>query len=145
MNQRGSTLSPASPLGAVGEPSPTTMTCLLCEGSGERRGWETCPECAGRCEVQVSKDRGEPTVGLLGKWGALVPGAQAGLHVRDPQIAGIGGQRARTITDIQLPPGASRMRTEQVAAQIEAHNAEEPGVGNTTVILGFRAPARWPA
>jgi len=42
-----------------------------------------------------------------------------------------------TITDIQLPPGASRMRTEQVAAQIEAHNAEEPGVGNTTVILGF--------
>ncbi|MCI1041009.1 efflux RND transporter permease subunit, partial [Pseudomonas putida] len=42
-----------------------------------------------------------------------------------------------TITDTQLPPGASRMRTEQVAAQIEAHNAEEPGVGNTTVILGF--------
>jgi len=42
-----------------------------------------------------------------------------------------------TITDIQLPPGASRMRTEQVAAQIEAHNAEEPSVGNTTLILGF--------
>ena len=42
-----------------------------------------------------------------------------------------------TITDIQLPPGASRMRTEQVAAQIETHNAEEPGVGNTTLILGF--------
>ncbi|MGV8568800.1 MAG: multidrug efflux RND transporter permease subunit [Pseudomonas asiatica] len=42
-----------------------------------------------------------------------------------------------TITDIQLPPGASRMRTEQVAAQIEAHNAEESGVGNTTLILGF--------
>ncbi|MCY4127332.1 MAG: efflux RND transporter permease subunit, partial [Pseudomonas sp.] len=42
-----------------------------------------------------------------------------------------------TITDIQLPPGASRMRTEQVAAHIEAHNGDEPGVGNTTVILGF--------
>ncbi|HAL67381.1 MAG TPA: multidrug efflux RND transporter permease subunit, partial [Pseudomonas sp.] len=42
-----------------------------------------------------------------------------------------------TITDIQLPPGASRMRTEQVAAQIEAHNGGEAGVGNTTVILGF--------
>ena len=41
------------------------------------------------------------------------------------------------ITDVQLPPGASRQRTEQVAAQIEAHNAGEPGVGNTTVILGF--------
>ena len=42
-----------------------------------------------------------------------------------------------TITDIQLPPGASRARTEQVAAQIEGHNADEPGVGNTTLILGF--------
>ncbi|MDU9392099.1 efflux RND transporter permease subunit [Pseudomonas sp. zfem002] len=42
-----------------------------------------------------------------------------------------------TITDVQLPPGASRERTEQVAAQIEAHNAQEAGVGDTTVILGF--------
>jgi len=42
-----------------------------------------------------------------------------------------------TITDVQLPPGASRARTEAVAAQIEAHNAGEPGVGDTTVILGF--------
>ena len=42
-----------------------------------------------------------------------------------------------TITDVQLPPGASKPRTEQVAAQIEAHNAEEPGIGNTTVIMGF--------
>ncbi|RZI89426.1 MAG: multidrug efflux RND transporter permease subunit [Pseudomonas sp.] len=42
-----------------------------------------------------------------------------------------------TITDIQLPPGASRARTEQVAAQIEAHNSGEAGVGNTTLILGF--------
>ncbi|MFD2642712.1 efflux RND transporter permease subunit [Pseudomonas japonica] len=42
-----------------------------------------------------------------------------------------------TITDVQLPPGASRERTEQVAAQIEAQNAQEAGVGDTTVILGF--------
>ncbi|WP_312935341.1 efflux RND transporter permease subunit [Pseudomonas sp.] len=42
-----------------------------------------------------------------------------------------------TITDIQLPPGGTRARTEQVAAQIEANNADEPGVANTTVILGF--------
>ncbi|OUM24562.1 multidrug efflux RND transporter permease subunit [Pseudomonas sp. 1239] len=42
-----------------------------------------------------------------------------------------------TITDVQLPPGASRNRTVQVAEQIEAHSAGEPGVGNTTVILGF--------
>ena len=38
---------------------------------------------------------------------------------------------------MQLPPGASRNRTVQVAEQIEAHSAGEPGVGNTTVILGF--------
>ena len=42
-----------------------------------------------------------------------------------------------TITDIQLPPGASQGRTIKVAEQIEAHNAGEPGVGNTTMILGF--------
>jgi multidrug efflux pump len=42
-----------------------------------------------------------------------------------------------TITDIQLPPGASQVRTIKVAEQIEAHNAREPGVGNTTMILGF--------
>ncbi|WP_300731388.1 efflux RND transporter permease subunit [Pseudomonas sp.] len=42
-----------------------------------------------------------------------------------------------TITDIQLPPGASQNRTIAVAEQIETHNASEPGVGNTTLILGF--------
>ncbi|WLH10544.1 efflux RND transporter permease subunit [Pseudomonas hefeiensis] len=42
-----------------------------------------------------------------------------------------------TITDIQLPPGASKNRTVQVVEQIEAHNAGEPGVGDSTIILGF--------
>ncbi|ROM70579.1 multidrug efflux RND transporter permease subunit [Pseudomonas brassicacearum] len=42
-----------------------------------------------------------------------------------------------TITDIQLPPGASKNRTVQVVEQIETHNASEPGVGDSTVILGF--------
>ncbi|MNF22161.1 Multidrug resistance protein MexB [compost metagenome] len=42
-----------------------------------------------------------------------------------------------TITDIQLPPGASKHRTVQVAEQIEAHNVEEAAVANSTVILGF--------
>ncbi|AZC24495.1 efflux RND transporter permease subunit [Pseudomonas sessilinigenes] len=42
-----------------------------------------------------------------------------------------------TITDIQLPPGASQNRTIRVVEQIEAHNATEPGVGDTTIILGF--------
>lgn len=41
------------------------------------------------------------------------------------------------ITDIQLPPGASQGRTIAVAKQIEAHYAEEPGVSNVTMILGF--------
>ncbi len=42
-----------------------------------------------------------------------------------------------TITDIQLPPGASKSRTVQVVEQIEARNAGEPGVGDSTIILGF--------
>ncbi|MFC6339097.1 multidrug efflux RND transporter permease subunit [Pseudomonas sp. CCM 7891] len=42
-----------------------------------------------------------------------------------------------TITDIQLPPGASQSRTVEVIKQIEAHNATEPGVDNTTFVLGF--------
>jgi multidrug efflux pump len=45
-----------------------------------------------------------------------------------------------TITDIQLPPGASKQRTVAIARQIEAHNAGEPGVADTTVILGFSFP-----
>jgi multidrug efflux pump len=42
-----------------------------------------------------------------------------------------------TLTDIQLPPGASQNRTVEIARQIEAHNATEPGVANTTMVLGF--------
>lgn len=42
-----------------------------------------------------------------------------------------------TITDIQLPPGASQSRTIAIAEQIEAHNAREPGIANTVMILGF--------
>ncbi|WP_409303150.1 multidrug efflux RND transporter permease subunit, partial [Pseudomonas sp. KCJK8993] len=42
-----------------------------------------------------------------------------------------------TLTDIQLPPGASQNRTIRVVEQIEAHNASEPGVGDSTIILGF--------
>ena len=42
-----------------------------------------------------------------------------------------------TITDVQLPPGASQSRTIEIARQIEAHNAQEPGIANTVMILGF--------
>ncbi|GFM48791.1 multidrug efflux RND transporter permease subunit [Pseudomonas cichorii] len=42
-----------------------------------------------------------------------------------------------TITDIQLPPGASQQRTIEVARQIEAHNSQEAGIANTVMILGF--------
>ncbi|UVJ41854.1 multidrug efflux RND transporter permease subunit [Pseudomonas sp. LS1212] len=42
-----------------------------------------------------------------------------------------------TITDIQLPPGASKNRTLQVVEQIEAHNAQEAAAANSTVLLGF--------
>ena len=42
-----------------------------------------------------------------------------------------------TITDVQLPAGASQNRTIEIARQIEAHNANEPGIANTVMILGF--------
>ncbi|WP_166359475.1 efflux RND transporter permease subunit [Pseudomonas akapageensis] len=42
-----------------------------------------------------------------------------------------------TITDIQLPPGASKNRTLQVVEQIEAHNTKEAAVADSTLILGF--------
>ncbi len=42
-----------------------------------------------------------------------------------------------TITDIQLPAGASQSRTIEIARQIEAHNATEAGITNTVMILGF--------
>jgi len=42
-----------------------------------------------------------------------------------------------TITDIQLPPGATKNRTVQVAEQLEAHNNGEPGISDSVVILGF--------
>jgi multidrug efflux pump len=42
-----------------------------------------------------------------------------------------------TITDIQLPPGATKNRTVAVAEQLEAHNAGEPGISDSVVILGF--------
>src|SRR5471032_30906 len=42
-----------------------------------------------------------------------------------------------TISDIQLPPGASKNRTVQIAEAIETHNTTEPGVENSTLILGF--------
>ncbi|WP_443700521.1 multidrug efflux RND transporter permease subunit [Pseudomonas sp.] len=41
------------------------------------------------------------------------------------------------ITDVQLPPGASQSRTIEIVKQIEAHNAKEPGIANTVIILGF--------
>ncbi|MEE3509572.1 efflux RND transporter permease subunit [Pseudomonas sp. 10C3] len=41
------------------------------------------------------------------------------------------------ITDVQLPPGASQSRTIEIVKQIEAHNAKEPSIANTVIILGF--------
>ncbi|WPP02034.1 multidrug efflux RND transporter permease subunit [Pseudomonas sp. HR96] len=39
--------------------------------------------------------------------------------------------------DIQLPPGASLQRTLAVAREVEAHNAADPAIANTTMLLGF--------
>ncbi len=46
-----------------------------------------------------------------------------------------------TITDIQLPPGASKNRTVQVVEQIEAHNAGEPGSATARSFSVSASPA----
>lgn len=67
----------------------------------------------------------------------LVVGLLAVLFVRLPSSFLPVEDQGYTITDVQLPPGASQNRTVAVARQIEAHNAQEPGVANTVMILGF--------
>ena len=68
---------------------------------------------------------------------ALLCVVMAVLFVRLPSSFLPTEDQGYTITDIQLPPGASQARTIEVARSIEAHNAHEPGVDNTVMILGF--------
>ena len=67
----------------------------------------------------------------------LLLGVMAALFLRLPSSFLPVEDQGYTITDVQLPPGASQNRTIEVAKQIEAHNAQEPGVDNTVMILGF--------
>jgi multidrug efflux pump len=71
-------------------------------------------------------------------YGVLLAGLGLGLcFVRLPSSFLPVEDQGYTITDIQLPPGATKNRTVQVAELIEAHNAGEPGIGDSVVILGF--------
>ncbi|MFJ3486048.1 multidrug efflux RND transporter permease subunit [Pseudomonas sp. NPDC090202] len=67
----------------------------------------------------------------------LLVGLMGWLFVRLPSSFLPVEDQGYTITDIQLAPGASQNRTVDIARQIEAHNASEPGVANTVTILGF--------
>ncbi len=67
----------------------------------------------------------------------LLVGVMAWLFMRLPSSFLPIEDQGYTITDVQLPPGASQERTIEIAKQIEAHNAQEPGVANTVMILGF--------
>lgn len=65
-------------------------------------------------------------VGVMGLLFSLLPSSF--LPVED---------QGYTITDIQLSPGASQSRTVEVAKKIEEHNAQDSGIANTVMILGF--------
>ncbi|MDO7926813.1 efflux RND transporter permease subunit [Pseudomonas sp. KFB-139] len=79
-------------------------------------------------------------VGRIGRYMViflLLTGIMGLLFVRLPSSFLPVEDQGYTITDIQLPPGASQQRTIEVARQIEAHNAQETGITNTVMILGF--------
>jgi len=79
-------------------------------------------------------------VGQIGRYllvFVLLVGLMGWLFMRLPSSFLPVEDQGYTITDIQLPPGASQNRTLEIARQIEAHNAQEPGVANTVMILGF--------
>ncbi|GFM84846.1 multidrug efflux RND transporter permease subunit [Pseudomonas cichorii] len=80
------------------------------------------------------------SVGRIGRYMViflLLTGIMGLLFVRLPSSFLPVEDQGYTITDIQLPPGASQQRTIEVARQIEAHNAQETGITNTVMILGF--------
>ncbi|MBN6715610.1 efflux RND transporter permease subunit [Pseudomonas capsici] len=79
-------------------------------------------------------------VGRIGRYMAiflLLIGIMGLLFARLPSSFLPMEDQGYTITDIQLPPGASQQRTIEVARQIEAHNSQEAGIANTVMILGF--------
>ncbi|GFM55978.1 multidrug efflux RND transporter permease subunit [Pseudomonas cichorii] len=79
-------------------------------------------------------------VGRIGRYMAiflLLTGIMGLLFARLPSSFLPMEDQGYTITDIQLPPGASQQRTIEVARQIEAHNSQEAGIANTVMILGF--------
>ncbi|MGB9988729.1 efflux RND transporter permease subunit [Pseudoduganella rhizocola] len=67
----------------------------------------------------------------------LLLGIVGWLYVRLPSSFLPNEDQGYIVTNVQLPPGASRSRTEAVLAQVDAYFRKQPGVARTIAVAGF--------
>jgi multidrug efflux pump len=68
---------------------------------------------------------------------AALLGIVAFLYARLPSSFLPNEDQGYIITNVQLPPGASRSRAEDVLAQVESYFRKQPGVARTIAVAGF--------
>jgi multidrug efflux pump len=68
---------------------------------------------------------------------AALLGIVAFLYVRLPSSFLPNEDQGYIITNVQLPPGASRSRAEDVLAEVEQYFRKQPGVARTIAVAGF--------
>jgi multidrug efflux pump len=67
----------------------------------------------------------------------LILGIVGWLYARLPSSFLPNEDQGYIVTNVQLPPGASRSRTEAVLAQVDAYFRKQPGVARTISVAGF--------
>lgn len=67
----------------------------------------------------------------------LICGVVGWLYVRLPSSFLPNEDQGYIITNVQLPPGASKSRTEAVLNKVEEYMAKQPGVARTIAVAGF--------
>jgi len=67
----------------------------------------------------------------------LLLGIVGWLYVRLPSSFLPNEDQGYIVTNVQLPPGASRSRTEAVLAEVDAYFRKQPGVARTIAVAGF--------
>jgi multidrug efflux pump len=67
----------------------------------------------------------------------LICGVVGWLYARLPSSFLPNEDQGYIITNVQLPPGASKSRTEAVLAKVEEYMAKQPGVARTIAVAGF--------
>ncbi|KQW96888.1 acriflavine resistance protein B [Massilia sp. Root418] len=67
----------------------------------------------------------------------LICGVVGWLYARLPSSFLPNEDQGYIITNVQLPPGASKSRTEAVLSKVEEYMAKQPGVARTIAVAGF--------